>query len=126
MDYISMPDGFLGEQNFQKRKYYIIKPWEIISKKGNIFNFHRKKITKKGNFDGLCKRTVGKYFQKRKLFRFFTEIKLPKKEILMDYVITSYHIQMNRISQLCNMVTISGSLMAYSSRLFSLTKPNLT
>jgi hypothetical protein len=37
IDYISMPDGFLGEQIFQKRKYYIIRSWEIITKKGNIF-----------------------------------------------------------------------------------------
>ena len=88
MDYISMPAGFLGEQNYQKRKYYIIKLWEFISKKGNLFLFSLEKNTKKGNFDGLCKRTVEKYFQKRKLFGFFTEIKLPKKEILMDYVIS--------------------------------------
>ena len=51
MDYISMLDGFLGEQNYQKRKYYIIRSWELISKKGY--------------FDGLCKWTVEKYFQKK-------------------------------------------------------------
>ena len=80
MDYISMPDGFFGEQNYLKRKYYIIRSWEFISKKGKIFYFHRKKITKKGNFDGLYKRlweniskkrksvdsSQKKYFQKRK------------------------------------------------------------
>ena len=81
-----MPDGFLREQNYQKRKYYIIRLWEFISKKGNFLNFHRKKITKKGNFDGLYKRTVGIYFQKRKVSVFFTEKILPKKEILMDYI----------------------------------------
>ena len=37
MDYISMPDGFVGEQNFLKRKYYIMRSWEIITKKGIIF-----------------------------------------------------------------------------------------
>ena len=89
-------------------------------------DFHRKKITKNGNFDGLCKQTMRKYFQKRKLYIFFTEIKIPKIEILMDYVITSYHIQIDRISWLYNMITILGPLMAYLSRLHSLTKPNLT
>ena len=125
MDYISMPDGFLGEQNFQKRKYCIIRSWELITKKG-IFYFHQKKFTKKGNFDGLCKRTVGKYFQKRKVSEFFTEKICPKKEILMDYVIISYHTQMNRTNWLCSMVTTAGFSMAYLSRLLSLTKPNLT
>ena len=43
MDYISMPDGFLGERNFLKREYYIIRSWEFISKKGKIFNFYQKK-----------------------------------------------------------------------------------
>ena len=33
---------------------------------------------------------MGKYFQKRKLSGFFTEIKIPKMEIPMDYVITSW------------------------------------
>ena len=59
MDYISMPDGFLGEQNYQKRKYYIIRLWGFISKKG-------KKNTKKGNFDGLHKQTVELISKKRK------------------------------------------------------------
>ena len=54
-----------------------------------------------------------KYFQKRKVGGFFTEKILPKKEILMDYVITSYHIQIDRISWLYNVITILGSLMAY-------------
>ena len=72
---------------------YISRLWENISKKGKCPGFSQEKITKKGIFDGLCKRTVRKYFQKRKLYRFFTEIKIPKMEILMDYVITSYHIQ---------------------------------
>ena len=86
MDYISMPDGFLGEQNYQKRKYYISRPWEFISKKGNFFKFSQEKITKKGNFDGLCKQTVGIYYQKRKVSDFFTGKIFPKKEILMDYI----------------------------------------
>ena len=69
---------------------------------------------------------MGKHFQKRKVSGFFTEKIFPTKEILMDYVITSYHIQIDRISWLYNMITILGSLMAYLSRLRSLTKPNLT
>ena len=58
MDYISMPDGFLGEQNYQKRKDFLI--------------FTRKKLPKKGNFDGLHEQTVGTNFQKRKVPRIFT------------------------------------------------------
>ena len=49
---------------------------------------------------------MGKYFQKRKVSGFFTEKIFPKKEILMDYVITSYHTQIDRISWLYNMITI--------------------
>ena len=96
---------------FQKRKYFLI---------------FTKKITKKGKFDGLCKQIVGKYFQKRKLSRFFTEKIFPKKEILMDYVIISYHTQMNHTNWLCSMVTTVGFSMAYLSRLLSLTKPKPT
>ena len=58
---------------------YIIRLWEFISKKGNIFYFHQKKIAKKRNFNGLYKWTMEKYFQKKKLSRFFTEIKLLKR-----------------------------------------------
>ena len=126
MDYISMPDGFLGEQNYQKRKYYIIRLWESISKKERFFNFHRKKITKKGKFDGLHKQTVGTNFQKKKVPRIFTGKICPKEEILMVYVIISYHTQMNRTDWLCSMVATAGFSMAYLSRLLSLTKPNLT
>ena len=47
-------------------------------------------MSKKGNFDGLCKQTVGKYFQKKKVSEFSTEKIFPKREILMDYVIRSW------------------------------------
>ena len=83
-------------------------------------------MSKNGYFDCLCKQTVRKYFQKGKVSGFFTEKIFPKKEILMDYVITSYYTQIDRMSWLYNMITIVGSLMAYLSRLHSLTKPNLT
>ena len=81
MDYISMPDGFLGEQNYLKRKYYIIKSWEFISKKGKIFEFSQeKKLPKKENlmayvsgpWENISKKgksvdsSQKKYFQKRK------------------------------------------------------------
>ena len=38
----------------------------------------------------LHKGSVGKYFQKRKDFLIFTGKKLPKKEILMDYISGSW------------------------------------
>ena len=44
---------------------YISRLWEHISKKGKSVYFSQKNITKKGNFSGLHKQTVGKYFQKR-------------------------------------------------------------
>ena len=66
MDYISMPDGFFGEQNFLKRKYYIMRLWEII--------------TKKGKFDGLHKQTVRTYFQKWKYFLFSPEKNYQKRK----------------------------------------------
>ena len=66
IDYISMPDGFFGEQNFLKRKYYIIRSWEFIYKKGY--------------FDGLHKQTVRTYFQKRKYCLIFTRKNYQKRK----------------------------------------------
>ena len=111
MDYISMPNEFLGEHNYQEREYYIIRLWEFISKKGNIFNFHRKKITKKDILMNYISRPW-------KIF--------PKKEILRNYVIISYHTQIDCTNWLCGMVTKAGFSTAYLSRLLNLTKPSLT
>ena len=58
--------------NYQKRKDY--------------FNFHRRKITKKGYFDGLHKQAIRTNCQKKKMPRIFIRKICPKKEILMAYV----------------------------------------
>ena len=45
--------GFFGQQNYQKRKYYIIRLWELISKKAIFRIFTGIKIPKNRNFDGI-------------------------------------------------------------------------
>ena len=60
---------------------YISRSWELISKKGKWLEFAQENMSKKGNSDGLCNTTVGKYFQKRKVGEFVIEKNVQKRKI---------------------------------------------